>query len=54
MMKTAGLIIELIGNTHRVVQISKTTGYLGRNKEDRNIILEGNQPIRFDPVTNIS
>ena len=48
--KTVGFIIEFNGVTKTVVQMTKSVGYLGRNKDVKYIILVGNQQIIFDTV----
>ena len=47
-----GLITELIGRIIMVVQINKVLEYLTKYKDNTNIILEGNHPSIFVPVTN--
>ena len=42
--------MELMGVTATVVQMTKSTGYLDINIDERNIKLEGNQQIIFDNV----
>ena len=48
--KTVGFIIEFNGVTKTVVQITKSVGYLGRNKDVKYMILVGNQQMIFDTV----
>ena len=47
-------MIELIGTIVEMVHTSKFVGYLGRNREDTKIILEGNQARRLEAVTKIN
>ena len=49
-VKTVGFIIEFNGVTKTVVQMTKSVGYLGRNKDVKYIILVGNQQMIFDTV----
>ena len=49
-VKTVGFIIEFNGVTNTVVQMTKSVGYLGRNKDVKYMILVGNQHMIFDTV----
>ena len=49
-VKTVGFIIEFNGVTKTVVQMTKSVGYLGRNKDVKYMILVGNQQMIFDTV----
>ena len=49
-IKTIGLIMELSGIISTVVQICISIAYLCRNRDERKIILEGNQHNALDSV----